>query len=447
MSNNRFANTVLQRFDPTRPVLLLAIALLNACQSLPIAPPEAEIVSIQRHRFSLNKDQAMVGKMFQVEVADRDSLAGIGRYFGLGFDEISLANPDLDPWIPEPGNRVLLPLQFILPAAPRQGIVLNLSAKRLFYFPKEAPGVVFTYPVGIGREGWETPLGLTRIVAKKAHPSWTVPVSVRREHARKGDPLPGIVPAGPDNPLGDYAMRLGIPGYLIHGTNKPYGVGMEVSHGCVRLYPEDISRLFEQTPIGTRVRLVDQPYLVAWVDDRLYLQAYQPVHKNQRQQKRLARTLMAQLKRIERRRQLAIAWDRVEAVLARVEGVPTPILANDLARAELPRAAHPPENYSDTIPGPLTADAWSLQVANFEDEQQAQRLAAILNHQGPPIPAHALGDAVVAGPFKQEREAKSAARRILIDFSLESQIVRPGTIQLGGADSRGLFAPFQSLLE
>ena len=435
----------------TRIVLLLAALLLNACQSVSGLHPDAEFDSIPRHRFSLQKDRSIVGGLAEVEVGDQESLAVIGRYFGLGFDEISLANPEQDPWIPEPGSQVRLPLQFILPDAPRQGIVLNLAAKRLFYYPKAAPDTVFTYPVGIGREGWETPLGLTHIVAKKAHPNWIVPISVRREHAQKGDPLPRVVPAGPDNPLGEYAMRLGIAGYLIHGTNKPYGVGMEVSHGCVRLYPEDISRLFKQTPTGTQVRLVDQPYLTAWEGDKLFLQVYPPVHKNKKQTERLVRTLMARLRRIERDSRQAIDWRKVETVLGRAEGVPTPILTNSVAATTVPRVAHPPAIYGNTVPEPLTVDAWRLWVASFDDEEQTRRLAAMLNHQGPPIPAHALdldgAYAVVAGPFKLEHEAKSAAKRLRLDFSVEAQLIKPGETYASKSDANDLLAKFRALFE
>lgn len=431
-------------------VLLLASLLLNACQSVPVNP-EAQFVSIPRHRFSLDKDQSIVGSLAAVEIEDGDSLPVIGRYFGLGFDEISQANPKLDPWIPSPGSQARLPLQFILPDAPRRGIVLNLAAKRLFYYPKAARDKVYTYPVGIGREGWETPLGLTRIVSKKDHPSWTVPASVRREHAEKGDPLPRVVPAGPDNPLGEYAMRLGFAGYLIHGTNKPYGVGMEVSHGCVRLYPEDISRLFEKTPTGTQVRLVDQPYLTAWKGDELFLQAYRPVAKNKKQTDRLVRKLMGQLKRIERDSKQAIDWDKVETVLARAEGVPTPILAKSAEAPALLSVSHPPLVYGDTVPEPLTDDAWKLWVMNFDDEEQTRRLAAMLNHQGPPIPAHALefddAYAVLAGPFKEEREAESAAKRLRLDFSIDARMIRPGEIYASKADTSDLFAKFRALFE
>jgi L,D-transpeptidase ErfK/SrfK len=447
----RYAHEALNGLLSTRIVLLLATLLLNACQSVSELHPDAEFDSVPRHRFTLQKDRDIVGGLVEVEVGDQESLAVIGRYFGLGFDEIGQANPELDPWIPEPGSQVRLPLQFILPDAPRQGIVLNLAAKRLFYYPKAAADTVYTYPVGIGREGWETPLGLTRIVAKKAHPHWIVPISVRREHMQKGDPLPRVVPAGPDNPLGEYAMRLGIAGYLIHGTNKPYGVGMEVSHGCVRLYPEDISKLFKQTPTGTQVRLVDQPYLTGWQGDRLYLQAYPPVHKNKKQTERLVRTLMARLRRIERDSRQAIDWSKVETVLARAEGVPTPILKDSVAAATLPRVAHPPAIYSNTVPEPLTVDAWRLWVASFDDEEQTRRLAAMLNHQGPPIPAHALdldgAHAVVAGPFKLEDEAKSAAKRLRLDFSVEAQLIKPGETYVSKSDANDLLAKFRALFD
>ncbi|MGR9115630.1 MAG: L,D-transpeptidase family protein [Gammaproteobacteria bacterium] len=435
-----------------RSVFLLTLALLlNACQSLPRLNQDTAYESVPLHRFSLHKNESMVGGLAEVEVDDNDSLALIGRHFGLGFDEITLANPDLDPWIPEAGRRALLPLQFILPDAPRRGIVLNLAAKRLFYYPKSAFDTVYTYPVGVGRDGWETPLGLTRIVAKKAHPNWTVPASVRREHAKKGDPLPRVVAAGPDNPLGEYAMRLGIAGYLIHGTNKPYGVGMEVSHGCVRLFPEDISRLFKQTPVGTPVNLVNQPYLIAWQDDMLFLQAYPPNHKNARQTKRQIRSLMARLRRIDRDSDQAIDWDKVEAVLTRADGVPAPILKGSIPAAALTRVAHPSTNYGDTVPDPLTIDAWRLWVGSFDEQDQARRFAAMLNHQGPTIPAHAfgLGDAyaVVAGPFKEEREAQSAAKRILLDFSVEAQLISPGKAYAGKTETDGLLTRVRGLFE
>ena len=141
---------------------------------------------------------------------------------------------------------------------PREGIVLNIASKRLFYFPEVAEGeqqTVLTYPIGIGRVGWETPIGTTEVVSKAANPHWFPPASVRQEHAEMGNPLPSVVPPGPDNPLGLHVLKLAMPGYLIHGTNQPYGVGMRVSHGCVRLYPENIELLYELVEIGEERRV------------------------------------------------------------------------------------------------------------------------------------------------------------------------------------------------
>jgi L,D-transpeptidase ErfK/SrfK len=172
-----------------------------------------------------------------------------------------------------------------LPEAPREGLVLNIATKRLFYFPAPVagePAIVETYPIGIGREGWATPTGETSVVSKARDPVWFVPASIREEHAAAGDPLPAQVPPGPDNPLGTRVLGLGIPGYLIHGTNKPAGVGMRVSHGCVRLYPEDIESLFERVPLGTPVRIVNQPYLFGWQAGDLLLEAHPPLDEDPR---------------------------------------------------------------------------------------------------------------------------------------------------------------------
>jgi L,D-transpeptidase ErfK/SrfK len=168
----------------------------------------------------------------------------------------------------------------VLPAAPRRGVVLNIATKRLFYFPEVAEGEVphvLTYPIGIGRVGWETPLGSAKVVSKARDPHWFVPASVRREHAEQGDPLPAVVPPGPDNPLGQFVLKLDMPGYLIHGTNQPYGVGMRVSHGCVRLYPENIDTLYSLVDIGTPVTIVNQPYLIGLYDGQVFFESHKPL--------------------------------------------------------------------------------------------------------------------------------------------------------------------------
>ncbi len=222
----------------------------------------------------------IVGHNLLVFSQKEDTLLDIARRFDIGYREIVNANPNIDPWLPGENQPVLVPNKFILPDAPHKGIVINLAEMRLYYYPKVKKGQpqqVITHPIGIGREGWATPLGQAKIIQKIKDPSWTPPESIREEHQKKGDPLPKVVPAGPDNPLGAYAMRLSIPGYLVHGTNKPFGVGMRVSHGCIRLFPEDIAHLFGIVAVNTPVNIVYQPYKAALdAKGRLYLEAHEP---------------------------------------------------------------------------------------------------------------------------------------------------------------------------
>ena len=241
-------------------------------------PPVDLVAPLATHTFTLESEEtAVVGELQITFARDEDTLTDLARRFNLGYAEIVRANPGVDPWLPGAGTRIVLPTQFVLPDAPREGIVLNLPALRMFYFPKAKKGeqpVVVTHPIGIGKVGWETPLGKTKVISKRKNPTWTPPDSVRKEHAERGDILPPVVRAGPDNPLGAYAMRLGWTSYLIHGTNKPAGVGMRVSHGCIRLYPEDIEAIFGKVPVGTKVRIIDQPLLYGWQADSLYVQSY-----------------------------------------------------------------------------------------------------------------------------------------------------------------------------
>jgi L,D-transpeptidase ErfK/SrfK len=225
-------------------------------------------------------DDAVIGTIETVTASHEDTLSDIARAHHVGYDELIAANPGVDPWLPGEGTPVVVPAQFVLPDAPRTGLVLNLPELRLYYYPPPKHGAqaqVLTFPVSIGDVDWRTPLGLTRIAAKVTNPVWYPPASIRAEHALDGEELPRAVPPGPDNPLGEYALALGVPGYLIHGTNKPYGIGMRVTHGCVRLYPEDIAQLFDELPVGTPVRVVDQPYKAGWRDGVLYFEAHTPL--------------------------------------------------------------------------------------------------------------------------------------------------------------------------
>jgi L,D-transpeptidase ErfK/SrfK len=245
----------------------------------PAPPPPPQVLApLATHQFPFDPETTkVIGEVQVTQSHHEDTFADIARRFDLGYDELRRANPGVDPWLPGEGTRIVLPTQFVLPDAEPTGIIVNIAAMRLFYFPKPAKGaqrVVVTYPLGIGKIGWATPIGSTRIVSKRKNPVWIPPASVRKEHAENGDPLPARVKAGPENPLGDYAMNLAWPSYLIHGTNKPPGVGMRVSHGCMRLYPEDIQALFAAVPVGTKVTVVNQPLLYRWQGDSLYVQSY-----------------------------------------------------------------------------------------------------------------------------------------------------------------------------
>lgn len=279
--------------------ILLPALLLSGCNTIedfynarmreegPAVPPLEErprLDPISRNFFVLDSPaQAVIGEPQIVFTSAEDTFSALAREYGLGYDELVAANPDVDPWLPGADTPVLLPTQYVLPEGPRRGIVLNLASKRLFYFPAVGEGEpvqVMTYPIGIGRVGWETPVGEAKVVAKATDPTWYVPWSVRQEHAAAGDPLPSTVPPGPDNPLGRHVLQLDMPGYLIHGTNKPYGVGMRVSHGCVRLYPENIELLYSLVGVGESVRIVNEPYLAGRLNSELYFESHAPLEED-----------------------------------------------------------------------------------------------------------------------------------------------------------------------
>jgi L,D-transpeptidase ErfK/SrfK len=264
----------------------------------------------------------LIGRVQRVATRAEDTLSDVARRFGVGWEAIKLANPGVDPWLPGAGTEVVVPTAHVLPAAPRDGLVLNLPEMRIYYYPPAGsaePAAVMTYPVSIGRLDWSTPLGLTRVAAKVRNPAWYPPPSIRAEHAAEGDKLPQVVSAGPDNPLGRYALRLAIPGYLIHGTNKPYGIGMRVTHGCVRLYPEDIARLFEVVPTGAPVRIVDQRHKAGWRDGALYLESHPPLDGAP------VRSLTPAVRAVvaaTATRPARIDWDAVERTAREMRGLP-----------------------------------------------------------------------------------------------------------------------------
>lgn len=362
-------------------LIVVHVALLVILSGL--TPAQAENFSLPQ------AGDDIIGAIRHTKARQEDTLIDIARRFSVGQDEMVMANQNVDRWLPKGGTDVLIPQEFILPDAPRSGIVVNIPEMRLYYFPvkarpappkpvaasarksaaplckpasgvsqsskpvakggasstgktlpgkgapastgktasatkspassakgsaaKAAPlkapvcqpakkvevvqapqapaaadfesaamGQVITYPVSMGRMDWRTPLGMTRVVDKQKDPSWTPPASIKREHAAKGDPLPDVVPPGPDNPLGKYAMRLGVSGYLIHGTDaaKADGIGMRVTHGCMRMYNEDVAKLFPLVPVGAPVYLVNQPVKLGWKNGWLYMEVSQPLDED-----------------------------------------------------------------------------------------------------------------------------------------------------------------------
>ncbi len=292
-----------------------------------------------RHFDLAAKGGDVIGATQVIFARYENTFATIARQYDLGYDELGLANPDVDRWLPGEGTPIYLPTQTVLPDVPHVGIVINVATLRLFYFDRDAQTgqlTVTSHPVGIGAEGWETPTGEGKVTQKARDPVWYVPASVRKEHAERGDPLPRIVQPGPDNPLGKFALALSLPGYLIHGTNKPSGVGMRVSHGCVRLYPEDIEELFGRVPKGTPVRLVNQPALAGWRDGQLYLEVHPQLVEDERDlAAEVDRVLHGALERVGATGTAEVDAARVAKIVAEHRGIAFPVL----------RTALPPEQF------------------------------------------------------------------------------------------------------
>lgn len=292
--------------------LLLAVSLLP--------------VSSHAKQYVVNDlGDTVIGEVSQTHADLKDTLLDVGRRHGFGYFDMKLVNPEVDTWLPGAGREIVLPSQFVLPHAPREGIVMNVPEMRLYYFPprkKGEPQYVLTYPLGVGREGWNTPYMATRVIEKKKNPNWYPPESIREEHAQAGDPLPRIVKAGPDNPLGDYAMRLGRPEYLIHGTNKPYGVGMRVSHGCIRLYPEDIESLFQQVSLNTPVNIINQPYKVGVKNDVIYLEAHPFLDEDATLFENNLTSVVSMLVKISDERDYEIDWAAAYDAINNPTGIP-----------------------------------------------------------------------------------------------------------------------------
>ena len=261
----------------------------------------------------------VVGAPTRLKLVYEDTLAAVAQRYGLGYREVLDANPDVDPWLPGEGTVIELPTQYVLPSAPRDGMVINVAEYRLYFYPKDS-GRVITYPVGVGRSEFRTPVLETETVTWIENPSWTPTDASRREHAEMGDILPHVVPPGPDNPLGALAVQLKEPGYFIHGTNMPFGVGQQVSHGCIRLHNGHIETLAGMVPNGTPVYIVNEPIKIGVRYDEIYLEGHKDLY---------AQPDAEALKRVvqEKTRDSATSldWQRVAQVLDDLTGVPVRI--------------------------------------------------------------------------------------------------------------------------
>ncbi len=216
-------------------------------------------------------DGTVLGRRQGYTVRPDDSLLEVGRWYDLGSTEMTAANPGVDPFVPDTGHRIVIPTEWILPDVPaREGIVINLAEMRLYFFPGEGSRIFTTFPAGIGDEGKDTPAGKFTIVEKIRNPAWHVPESIRKERPE----LPAVVPPGPENPMGSYALRLSNRSILIHGTNRPWGIGTRGSHGCIRMFEEDIVQLFYMVQRGTPVTIVNQPVKAAAFGSGVYLEVH-----------------------------------------------------------------------------------------------------------------------------------------------------------------------------
>ena len=330
--------------SPSSAARLTAVCLalsLAGCQLVqrqpeaPPAPPPPPTIHepVATHVFRLDAaEDEVVGELQVTKVQGEDTLPDIARRFNLGYEEIARANPGVDPWVPGEGREIVLPTQFVLPAQ-REGLVINLAQLRVFYFPKVKDGespTVITHPIGIGKVGWQTPEGTTKVTGKRTNPTWFPPSSVRKEHKEAGDPLPSKVPPGPDNPLGAHMMTLGWPSYLIHGTNKPYGVGLRSSHGCIRFYPEDIGELYGKIPVGTKVTVVNQPFVFGWHEGALYVQAFPVMEDDEREHPQAADKLLNaaisdEMWRKVKQHGAAIDLETVNGLMAQPRGIALPV--------------------------------------------------------------------------------------------------------------------------
>ena len=291
--------------------------------------------------FSLDaqKRNTVIGEATSYAIPTGQTVYEAARHLGLGVNQIAAAFPELDMLEPPPDATLDFPTMWVLPDSDYQGLVINIPELRLYYFPRDKPGTVFTYPVGLGRDDWRTPIDRFKVVGKTVDPVWVIPETIRAEHIRERNDSRTMIAGGdPENPLGHYRLRLNLPLYGIHGTNIPWGIGMQVTHGCIRLYPEDIERLYAMVPIGTPGQFVYQPVKIGERDGEIYIEVHPDFYGTQF-------NFVGEAMRLVAAKGLAsrIDWEKLEAALEKKHGAPTRISngpASPPGRERPPLEAH-----------------------------------------------------------------------------------------------------------
>lgn len=289
--------------------ILLGTSVLSFATTLPLA----------------EKDNDIVGSIQYIHAKKGQTIYNVAQTNDLGFYELIEANPNINRHSAiSPEETITLPTEYILPNVPLEGIVINLPELRLYYYPTNCH-CVMTFPIAIGRYEWKTPTVTTSVINKEKDPYWKVPDSIKEAAAKKGKFWPDVVPPGPENPLGKFALRLGYESYLIHGTNEPDSIGKRASSGCIRLYPQDIEQLFTKVPVGTPVRIVDEWFKLGWHDATLYIEIHEPLAETARTDQEQQEEVIHAIQYITQGKNVKIDWTAVKKALDEKTGVPTQI--------------------------------------------------------------------------------------------------------------------------
>jgi L,D-transpeptidase ErfK/SrfK len=378
----------------------------------------------------------VIGSLTTYTIQPGDTLLDVGRWYGLSAKEVSDANNHLDWWSPPPGTQIVLPTEHILPESPRAGIVLNIPEMRLYYFypspsigrhrakllpasfSRQAVSVVYTFPVGLGRFDWKTPVGAWTVVAKTKDPTWVVPNDIYLEHLERDGEAEHVIPGGaPDNPLGHYRLSLSIPEYGLHGTDVPWGVGMNVSHGCVRLYPEDIEHLYSKVRIGTPGRFVYQPVKFGWRGDALYVEVHDDLYAKY---PGLWNHAVSEVSRLGLDNQVDMA--KLEKAVELRSGIPTYVMPGpapggdvETTTVSLPPAASEPPAPAVSVPSEPTTTSASATTVNPAPESGDMSVV--------PAPTTTIPASTVVNPAPSASGISSTGKSDDFEPSLPSRIV------------------------